>query len=185
MQLSDQNDEEASDESEVKKPEFLQHKKADLKRQNLHHNHKPSDEMDLLIETINTSDLGWTADVCKLQKHHHMYDADRCEEPISLGQTEVIMHYDQDYSAWFEDAERAGQGEETESTSALDELMKEEKTQKAAASIKKSFEVSAPEKAAPTDDNKSFMQKEEEEASYGESKDVGQGEDWDSVLEKA
>lgn len=61
-------DEISDDESsnEVKKPSFRQHKQADQKRTNLHHSHVPSDEMDLLIETINTSNLGWTADVCKL-----------------------------------------------------------------------------------------------------------------------
>lgn len=38
--------------------------------------------MDLLIEAINTADLTWKADVCKLQKHHHMYDADRCDQNL-------------------------------------------------------------------------------------------------------
>ena len=42
--------------------------------------------MDLLIETINMSDLGWKADVCKLQKSHHMYDSNRCAE-VNLVQT--------------------------------------------------------------------------------------------------
>jgi len=47
-------------------------KKKDLKkakpsnRSNLHLEHKPSDEMDLLISTINNMDLGWKADICKL-----------------------------------------------------------------------------------------------------------------------
>ena len=45
-----------------------------IKRSNPHHDHVPSDEMDLLIETINKMDLGWKADTCKLQKHHPMYD---------------------------------------------------------------------------------------------------------------
>ena len=40
--------------------------------------HKPSDTMDLLIQTINEADLGWTADVCKYQKHHALYGA-HCE----------------------------------------------------------------------------------------------------------
>jgi len=41
--------------------------------------------MDLLIEAINTSNLGWKADVCKLQKHHHMYDHQKCsEKPLNL-----------------------------------------------------------------------------------------------------
>ena len=43
------------------------------KRSNLHLEHKPSDEMDLLISTLNDADLGWKADTCKLQKHHAKY----------------------------------------------------------------------------------------------------------------
>lgn len=35
------------------------------KRRNLHLEHKPSDEMDILISEINDSDLGWKADTCK------------------------------------------------------------------------------------------------------------------------
>jgi hypothetical protein len=43
------------------------------KRRNTHIEHKPSDETDLLIETINSMDLGWKADVCKLQSNHPSY----------------------------------------------------------------------------------------------------------------
>lgn len=44
--------------------------------------------MDLLIETINKGDFGWKADVCKLQKHHHMYDTEKCDKKtINLAQT--------------------------------------------------------------------------------------------------
>lgn len=43
------------------------------KRSNLHLEHKPSDEMDLLISTLNDAELGWKADTCKLQKHHSKY----------------------------------------------------------------------------------------------------------------
>jgi hypothetical protein len=50
-------------------------------RHNLHHEHVPTDETDLLISTINSLDLGWKADVCKLQKHHANYGA-HCEKPI-------------------------------------------------------------------------------------------------------
>ena len=32
--------------------------------------------MDLLIETINSADLGWKADTCKMQPDHEMY----CQE---------------------------------------------------------------------------------------------------------
>lgn len=67
------------------------HKRASGKRSNPHYNHVPNDEMDLLIETVNTGDFGWKADVCMLQKHHHMYDADKCEKkkdgPLNLAQT--------------------------------------------------------------------------------------------------
>lgn len=43
------------------------------RRSNLHLEHVPSDEMDLLISTINKADLGWKASTCKLQKHHQDY----------------------------------------------------------------------------------------------------------------
>jgi hypothetical protein len=39
----------------------------------MHLNHRPSDEMDLLIDEVNAADLGWKADVCKYQKHHANY----------------------------------------------------------------------------------------------------------------
>lgn len=42
------------------------HKRASGKRGNPHYDHVPSDEMDLLIETINSGDFGWKADVCML-----------------------------------------------------------------------------------------------------------------------
>jgi hypothetical protein len=42
------------------------HKRADSKRGNPHHFHVPNDEMDLLIEAVNTGDFGWKADVCML-----------------------------------------------------------------------------------------------------------------------
>lgn len=29
--------------------------------------------MDLLIDAVNEAELGWTADVCKYQKHHAKY----------------------------------------------------------------------------------------------------------------
>jgi len=43
------------------------------KRSNLHLEHVPSDEMDLLISTVNQANLGWKASTCKLQKHHKDY----------------------------------------------------------------------------------------------------------------
>lgn len=45
------------------------------KRFNAHMEHVPSDENDLAISFINNQDLGWKADVCKLQKHHAEYGA--------------------------------------------------------------------------------------------------------------
>jgi len=35
------------------------------RKNNLHLEHKPSDETDLLISAVNEADLGWKADVCK------------------------------------------------------------------------------------------------------------------------
>ena len=53
---------------------------------NLHLEHKPSDEMDLLISAVNAADLGWKADVCKYQKTHPNYGK-HCEEEALLLQT--------------------------------------------------------------------------------------------------
>jgi hypothetical protein len=62
-------------------------KQASGKRRNLHLDHKPSDETDLLIQAVNESDLGWTADVCKYQKSHANYGA-HCDGAIKLTQVE-------------------------------------------------------------------------------------------------
>lgn len=51
------------------------------KKKNLHLEHKPSDQMDVLISSINANDLGWKADTCKLQKHHPDYS---CDGPVNL-----------------------------------------------------------------------------------------------------
>lgn len=63
-------------------------KQVHRKRGNLHAEHKPSDEIDLLIEAVNEADLGWTADVCKYQKHHSKYGA-HCDQDgtITFAQT--------------------------------------------------------------------------------------------------
>ena len=55
------------------------------KRKNLHLSHRPSDEMDLLIDEVNAADLGWKADVCKYQKHHAKYGS-HCDA-LNLAQT--------------------------------------------------------------------------------------------------
>ena len=56
------------------------------KRINAHHEHVPSDENDIMISAINSLDLGWKADVCKLQKHHSDYGS-HCDKPLELAQT--------------------------------------------------------------------------------------------------
>lgn len=48
------------------------------RRFNAHKDHTPSDETDAAITFINSQNLGWKADVCKLQKHHADYGA-HCE----------------------------------------------------------------------------------------------------------
>lgn len=45
----------------------------------MHLEHRPSDEMDLLISAVNEADLGWKADVCKYQKTHANY-GDHCDK---------------------------------------------------------------------------------------------------------
>ena len=62
-------------------------KRADSKRNNAHHEHQPSDTMDILIDAINTMDLGWKADVCKLQKHHNKYGKHCHKDQVNLAQT--------------------------------------------------------------------------------------------------
>lgn len=66
--------------------DVIVHKRAHGKRSNPHHDHVPSDEMDAAIEAINTSDLGWKADTCKLSKNHHMYDCDTDVELIQVSE---------------------------------------------------------------------------------------------------
>jgi hypothetical protein len=58
---------------EVSKPQQKVQMKKTSKRRNLHLEHKPSDEMDLLISSVNSLDLGWKADTCKYQKTHPLY----------------------------------------------------------------------------------------------------------------
>ena len=57
-----------------------------MTRENLHKNHTPSDETDLLIETINKLAIGWDADVCKLQKHHASYGSHCDSQKSNLAQ---------------------------------------------------------------------------------------------------
>jgi len=63
--------------------------RAHNRRMNTHHNHVPSDYMDLLIETINESDnIPWKADTCKHQKHHAKYGA-HCDKGLQLAQLSI------------------------------------------------------------------------------------------------
>ena len=49
----------------------------------MHLDHKPSDEMDLMISEINDLDLGWKADTCKYTKQHELYGK-HCDKPVGL-----------------------------------------------------------------------------------------------------
>lgn len=60
------------------------------KRANMHLEHRPSDETDLLIEAVNAADLGWKADVCKLQKHHPQYGA-HCDKPAGPEEDSLLQ----------------------------------------------------------------------------------------------
>ena len=42
-------------------------------RKNFHLEHVPSDEMDLLITSVNNADVGFKLDTCKLQKNHDQF----------------------------------------------------------------------------------------------------------------
>lgn len=86
LQLEESQAQESKAKSQVKNK--LHAKK---KRSNLHLEHVPSDEMDLLISTINNADLGWKASTCKLQKHHADYGkGETCEdELVQLSDEEI------------------------------------------------------------------------------------------------
>ena len=49
------------------------------KRENTHSSHVPSDDTDLLIDAINSMNIGWKADKCKLQKSHQKHPGRDCE----------------------------------------------------------------------------------------------------------
>ena len=61
------------------------------KKKNLHLEHVPSDENDLLISMINASDLGWKADTCKLQTHHADYKCDDAESKKIVDDDQSIL----------------------------------------------------------------------------------------------
>lgn len=68
---------------EVEASTFIResHKRLSHKRYNAHHAHVASDKNDLLIDAINSNDLGWKADTCKYQKQHANYGS-HCESQI-------------------------------------------------------------------------------------------------------
>jgi len=76
----DDDEEDAESLVESKEDHHKKHKKRRSRRRfNAHLKHVPSDESDLLIETINGMDIGWKADTCKLQKHHSQYSEADCD----------------------------------------------------------------------------------------------------------
>jgi hypothetical protein len=60
---------------------------AKKRRAHKHIDFVPREETDLLIETINSLDLGWKADTCMLRKEK---GSKKCEEPLNLAQTSRI-----------------------------------------------------------------------------------------------
>lgn len=67
------------------KTQIKNKQKTKKRRSNLHLDHVPSDEMDLLISTINSADLGWKASTCKLQKHHQDYGkGETCDNDLVM-----------------------------------------------------------------------------------------------------
>jgi hypothetical protein len=78
------------------KLKMKEHKKAaHHRRSNPHHDHKPNDHTDKLIELINTSNLGWKADPCKMQKHHSLYQK-HCKPDDKLGLAQVNSDIDEE-----------------------------------------------------------------------------------------
>jgi hypothetical protein len=77
------DEEEIQIEADVQTSAFQResHKRKSHKRFNAHHAHVASDENDVLINAINTLDLGWKADTCKYQKQHANYGS-HCESQI-------------------------------------------------------------------------------------------------------
>ena len=59
-------------------------------RTNFHHDHEPSDEMDLYITTLNDANVGFKLDTCKLQKHHERYgEGQECDEEFLMLEDDV------------------------------------------------------------------------------------------------
>lgn len=68
------------------------------KRSNMHLEHRPSDEMDLLIDAVNEANLGWKADTCKYTKTHAKYgehcDAAEPEQTLTQLSTQLEGPFD-------------------------------------------------------------------------------------------
>lgn len=94
MPLTEENLIQLSSQLYLKNKKHKVHMKAHHRRSNPHHSHKPNDHTDKLIELINTSDFGWKADPCKLQKHHELYQK-HCERDQSLNLAQVKSETDE------------------------------------------------------------------------------------------
>jgi hypothetical protein len=63
---------------EEEEEEVIQNKSP---RKNFHLEHVPSDEMDLLITSVNDADVGFKLDTCKLQKKHAKFgEGQQCND---------------------------------------------------------------------------------------------------------
>jgi hypothetical protein len=63
---------------QLEQPELLGNR---APRKNFHLEHVPSDDMDLLITTVNEADVGFKLDTCKLQKNHEKFgEGQTCTE---------------------------------------------------------------------------------------------------------
>lgn len=90
-------------------------------RQNLHLEHEPSDEMDLLISAVNDADLGWKADTCKYQKTHAKYGA-HCDSKVNLAQVKNDDLVEED--AQVEDGKKFGDMNDKNFVAALEKAQK-------------------------------------------------------------
>ena len=73
----------------ISKPKGLAQRSSN-QRINAHYAHVASDETDKAISFINSQNLGWKADTCKLQKTHPEYGS-HCKSQRSLAQVEQSL----------------------------------------------------------------------------------------------
>ena len=72
----------------------------------MHKEHKPSDETDLLITTVNDGDFGFKVDTCKLQKQHSRYgEGQVCGDELVLQDTKLLQ-YDSEIGSMLADIEK-------------------------------------------------------------------------------